>query len=717
MKGKELFDGGLVDERFLSDIPKRRKRPVWAYNESISLVGAWEPLYHRRRLGTTQVDDEKLYAYEHSEQFVKEILAIGANLIITAYDKNYYVDEEEFVLKQQLSAHCKKHGLRLGVYIRADNIYSEVFAERLKTNDLLASRADGRVSRYGDQEWRKDICFHKPGNIEAFQKSIRRAIMELGVDMLHLDGFGVGGTETSGACRCDACRRDFTAFLQRRWGGDPKTCKRRFGHTYLDGIEPPGHLMQPAIPTGRITDPVWQEWIIFRCTWTARIARIISEYTYGLNPEVAILGNGGLAVRENAALLCGYDPATYCQYVDMMGNEDGFQAQIGPEGQVIQRARQHKLVEPTGAFLWNYMQHGPSERNLRRQMSHAAAFNRGRMACMGFSFACYDDFRINGDVKRKYADWVKQNWEHFQQLEPVTDVAVWRESRAMAFAEPITYATAMRLEQLLIEDRIPFHIALGEWPSDTRVLALPNLAFIDDAQCARLTQFVEQGGSLLVVGQTSSLDGWGRRRNDFGLRAVLPPQVKMAGLAFEQHIAGANDPIEPGREIIANKECWPCRQAGKGRVVYIPELVDPATQPSLFNADHTYNFGLDLTNWCLPEKADELRQALAWLLDGRQTFSVEAERGVIANYYRQPDTGRLYAHLVNLHDKPVQNTKLHVRLTGQVASVRVLTPDSASYQKIDWRVEGGMLEVALETLDVYAIIVIEMKPISRKSKS
>ena len=709
MKKKDLPDKGVVDERFLADIPQRRKRPAWLTDESIACVGAWETLFQRRRIGSTQVNDEELYAYEHSEQFVKEILAIGANVLHTAYDKNYHVDEEEFALKQQLAALCKQHGLRLGVYIRADNIYSEVFVERLKNNDLLARRADGLVPRYGSQEWRKNICFHKPGNLEAFKQSIRRAIVELGVDLLHLDGFGVGGTETYGACRCEACRRDFTAFLQRRWGDDPKICKRRFGHTCLEGIEPPGHLLLPTIPTGRVVDPVWQEWIIFRCTWTARVARIISEYAYELNPEVAIMGNSSIAVRENAALLAGFDPATYCQYVDIMGNEDAFRAHIGPEGQVIQRARQHKQAANAGAFLWNYMQLGTSVRELWQDMSHAAAFNRGRTTCMGHSFACYDDCRANGDVKRKFADWQKQNWAHFQQLENVTDIAVWREARALAFAEPSSYATAMQLEQLLIEDRIPFHIALGEWPADTRVLALPNLAFLDDAQCARLVQFVEQGGSLLVIGQTSILDGWGRRRNDFGLRAVLPPQVKMAGLTFDQHIAGANDPIKPGRETVDDKDRWPRRQVGKGRVIYIPELVDPAGQPSLFNADHTYNFGLDLTNWRVPEKADEVRQALAWLLNDRPAMRVEAERGVLANYYRQTGTGRVYCHLVNLLEKPTGKIVFDMAIPegSRAASVSVISPEGPDFERHHWKVAGDQLRVELDRLDVYSVLIVE----------
>jgi hypothetical protein len=702
----------LVDLRFLEDLTQKRRRPAWVRNGSIAMVGAWETLYHRRRTGTTQVDDEKFYAYEHSEEFVREILGIGAKLLITAYDKNYFVDEEEFALKKQLAALCAKHGLKLGVYIRADQIYSEVFADRLAKHDLLARGADGRVPVYGHQEWRKNICFHKPGNLDAFKASIRRAIIDLGVDELHLDGLEVGGTETYHACRCDACRRDFTAFLQRRWGDDPRACKRRFGHTHLDGIEPPGLAMVPAIPTGRVTDPVWQEWIRFRCTWTTRVTRLISEYAYELKPEVAILGNGGLAVRENAALLCGFDVGSYCQHVDLMGNEDAFDPHLTADGKIIQRVRQHKMVGGSGAFLWNYMHHPDRpERNLRLQLSHAAAFNRGRTACMGFSFACYSDFRHAGPEKRKYADWLERHWEHYQDLEEVADVVIWREARAMAFAEPLTYATAMQVEQLLIEDRIPFRIVTGEWPADTRVLVLPNLAFLDDAQCSRVSQFVEAGGRLLVIGQASTLDGWGRRRSDFGLRAVLPDTVRMPGLVFEQQAANANDPISAGQCVAGDKEHWARHSVGAGRVVYIPELVDPATQPSLLNADQTYNFGLDLANWRVPEKADDLRGALAWLLDERPAFAVQAERGVLANYYRQGGGGRCYAHLVNLLDQPVRHVELHmIPPPGRtVDSVSLITPDGTAHEKMEWRWEHGRLVAVMESLDVYAVVVIEMR--------
>ena len=109
-----LLDGAIVDEQFLADIPRRRKRPSWILTESTALVGAWETLFHRRRTGGGDIDDEKSYSYEHSEEFVLKVKELGANILITAFSKNYHIDKEEFKLKLQLAEYCRKHKLRLG---------------------------------------------------------------------------------------------------------------------------------------------------------------------------------------------------------------------------------------------------------------------------------------------------------------------------------------------------------------------------------------------------------------------------------------------------------------------------------------------------------------------------------------------------------------------------------------------------------------------------
>src|SRR5438105_2754135 len=54
-----------------------------------------------------------------------------------------------------------------------------------------------------------------------------------------------------------------------------------------------------------------------------------------------------------------------------------------------------------------------------------------------------------------------------------------------------------------------------------KVLALPNIVNLSDAQCAQLKAFVEKGGGLVATHETSLNDERGRRRADFGLAALF----------------------------------------------------------------------------------------------------------------------------------------------------------------------------------------------------
>lgn len=712
MKEKELLNGGLVDERLLADIPPRKKKPDWVLKESLISVGAWEPLFHRRRCGSTWADDEKFYEYEHSEQFVKEILNAGGNLLITAFDKNYHIDEDEFRLKKQLASLCKKHGLRLATYIRGDNLYAEIFPDLVQQEDVLSRDADGKATIYGAQEWRKNICFHKPKVMEMYKVNIRRAVVDLGVDALFFDGFEVGGMETYDACRCETCRKDFTQFLKLRYGSDPALCKRRFGHTHWETIEPPGLYALPSAPSDLVSNPVGQEWISFRCTWTARFARLVAAYVQELNPEVAIAVNNSVQAKENLAIINGNDLPTLGASVDILVNESGYHPRITPEGRILQHAREYKMTYHAGCFGWTHIDcYGDTPRKLRQEIAHAAAFNRGRATEYGFAFSCYKDFRRELDIKRSYAQWLKSNWGHYQDIAEVVDVAVWRECKAMAFSAPISSAVAMQVEQLLIEDRIPFTVVQGDWPAGARVVVLPNLVGLDDRCCEKVAQFVRGGGGVLVVGSTSSGDGWLRKRSDFGLKEILPDGVRIPELSYQQHIAGAGVPIEAGKEIIQNAGVFQYHAAGEGRVVYVQSLVDPGAQADLFNPDHTFNFALDLTNWTVPKEVEGLRRAVAWLMHNRPTVQVEAERGVLANYYRQNGTGRVYCHLVNLLEKATFNVMFDLTIPAgsQVASVSVISPDGAELERHRWQASGDRLMVELDRLDVHAMIVVQMK--------
>ncbi|HUU16200.1 MAG TPA: beta-galactosidase trimerization domain-containing protein [Sedimentisphaerales bacterium] len=74
----------------------------------------------------------------------------------------------------------------------------------------------------------------------------------------------------------------------------------------------------------------------------------------------------------------------------------------------------------------------------------------------------------------------------------------------------------------LIEARIPFEMVNdrlldAERLKPFKLLILPNIAALSEAQCEQLRQYVQRGGSLVATFETSLYDELGKHRRDFGL--------------------------------------------------------------------------------------------------------------------------------------------------------------------------------------------------------
>lgn len=88
--------------------------------------------------------------------------------------------------------------------------------------------------------------------------------------------------------------------------------------------------------------------------------------------------------------------------------------------------------------------------------------------------------------------------------------------------------------QALIEGRIPFELVSGGNLSDAshldrfKLLILPNVTELSDAQCEQIRQFVNRGGSLLATFRTSLYNG-ATQRGNFGLADVF-------GVAYAGHV-------------------------------------------------------------------------------------------------------------------------------------------------------------------------------------
>lgn len=88
----------------------------------------------------------------------------------------------------------------------------------------------------------------------------------------------------------------------------------------------------------------------------------------------------------------------------------------------------------------------------------------------------------------------------------------------------------------LVEDHMPFEMVNdklldAEHLKPFKLLVLPNIAALSDAQCAQLRKFVEDGGSLVATFETSLYDEEGKARPNFALADLF-------GVAYDNEVEG-----------------------------------------------------------------------------------------------------------------------------------------------------------------------------------
>ena len=723
MKNKKKSDGikasaadkaaiRFVDYRGMALQPGQRRTPAWLKQEGLCFVGCWECMSWRRYSGIATTWAEEDYAFEHSRQFIADIKKLGCNAVVVPYDygNGEAHNEKEIALTKEFIRLAHAHGLKAGTYFRADIVWHETLGKK-ELSELEGGfqvNRDGRfVQPFGSAA--RNICHHHPGVMARFKRHIKRAIEDIQTDMLHLDGMIVGDGEGSYACRCPNCTADFRRFLVERYGHDRALAEQRFGHPFLEKIEPPSSYPRDAAPydSGPVNPP-WCEWMAFRCHWTSRVLADVAAFARKLNPDVVIEINNALpAVRENAALITGMDVIGVGHYTDASWSEDGYPPKFLADGKIIQRVRQFKLCRAANTFTLSYMSE-TNERELRQNLAHTAAFNLGNIGCIGFpphmNFSnCYD---VHFSTKCNFMQWLNANRPHYRNARSAAQIAIWRARENMGLSGRMAYAATMRMEQLLIETCRGFDFVFDESPKALAhydLVIVPNLECMSLEQIEGLRNYVENGGSLLVGQDSAMYDLWHRRR-------IENPWAGLFGKESARNVTADAVAATPAGIFVAAgaqsaTDQFVFTKQGKGRAVYAPMVVDPATQPSLMTIHGELNCGLDYTNWIIPERADEFNRAIDWLMNGRETVRVIAERGLLAEFLEQDRPRRSLVHLVNLKPGPQSSCRVDIRLRTKTRDIKVLYPPTDTPPR--WRVEykNGVARVTFDLLDVYAIIV------------
>ncbi|MCU1400554.1 MAG: hypothetical protein JWN62_3663, partial [Acidimicrobiales bacterium] len=304
----------------------------------------------------------------------------------------------------------------------------------------------------------------------------------------------------------------------------------------------------------------------------------------------------------------------------------------------------------------------------------------------------------------------------------------------------------------LIEARVPFEMVHDrlldeEHLATLKTLVLPDIVALSDAQCAQLRAFVERGGGLVATHETSLLDEWGAKRQDFGLRELFgvsftghaESQMHNAYLRLEHERAKGNalfrgleeapriihgvnrlevtptarfgaPPLTliPSYPDLPMEKVYPrtprtdiaqvfMREVGRGRVVYFP-----------WDIDRTFWEILDVDHGML------MRNAVAWATNEAPVVTVTGLGVLDVTMWRQARSATV--HLVNLTNPmmmkgpvrepiPVGTQIVRVRLPGVRASrVRLLVANAT----VNPRRSGDWLEVTVPSILEHEVVAIDV---------
>lgn len=659
-----------------------RHFPAWLESSPGAIYGGWEPLMYLRR-DRSDGAWEKLFVSQHSDKAIRKMAGSGVNIFITHYHKGHgwdIIQKEVQDINRQVRT-MRKVGIVPGVYFRVDNVFGETFfLEHPEARNWLVVNSEGKGACMLNRPFRHRVCRNVPAYRQYVRKVLRYAITEIGVDLFALDGFH-GASEVE-ECRCGHCQQRFREFLKRRWQHRPKEAEEYFGFSRLEGVEIP-----PLAPGNRnagsavvITDPVYQEYIRFRCDDWAEWHRFIMRTVRDANPKVVVSINCGVLSWQNTAAQQGL----YLPLLDtrntMIFIEDGHFPAVREGGVISHRIRDYQIPSVLGARCIAYC-HEYSIPYLKRAICESLAFNHGIVGHISHGWDIQKVFDTPAaEVRRRIIKWVAAHRSFWQGSAPAAEVGVLRDFASLAFDCYHPLQQTMLAEETLIRKQIPFVPVFDEQLDDLlgkrlKVLVCAGQTCLPDPVIEKLVRFVAGGGRLLVTGNTGGRTDWAMTRKENALVKAL--HLGGHRSAWDPATSAVKHDAKFERTFADNSKAgasltWPPfpshydRVLGKGKVATIPQIVPsvkeevwyPAWQfnpeagaydipGNAANPEQRRHKEYPFVNWRLPVNAGQIVDAIRWLYDD-VPFQVDAPDSTVVNWLgKAAAAGQELIHFLN----------------------------------------------------------------------
>ena len=678
-----LDPGKAFGSAFADASVAKASQGAWIENGLIDAGGSHEPYLFVVRRGGQRLDAREMYERDQSEEVIRKLKDQGVEVFHTHLYKGFGMAAEMPEMEDTVRVAKIVHrlGMKIDTYIQWDTLmYETFFAEEPRAQNWIQCDAFHQpiMLEYGyQQSFRYLPCFSNQEFLDYLKKVVRYAVVDVKTDFIHFDNFTLSAEPYS--CHCSACKTGFRNYLRDKYSAAIR--KNRFGFENVDYVNPPLWNSNNRPEKMRIvSDPVFQEWIDYRCQTMANALRQMAELVRSLNPEVVLEINYGGVAGYNSPWIRGTDAARLLPTTQVFWDESDLKPELLSDGRLITSIRTYKMARTYRNVVLSYISVSEAA------MAECLAFNQ----TIGFAGVS----PLPADIV-KYIDFYRKHRDLYVNAEDVAPVAVLRSYPSITYNNAIAGLSAILFEQALIQSRVPFRIICDEHlaelsPSNCKVLVLPNSECLSDEHVAQIREFVAKGGGVVATEQTGCYDDWRRVRVEPGLHELLVGQKS----ATRGESPKANAVVD---------EAGGRTPYGSGRAAYVPSIVFDGTLPP----DEPY-FTVGPEFWKRPRNWKELVDAVIWA-GGELPITMTGPEFLAVNLLEQVEKRIRILHFVNYNvDKKPSIEAITVRCTvaAAPASVHFYSPEAEDAKSIDFHVEKSQAVFTIPMLNAYGVAVI-----------
>jgi Beta-galactosidase trimerisation domain len=689
---RRQFIGALVASASVGDLALSPPRAgasgggqqKWLRSGLIDAGGSHEPNIFITRIGGQRLDDEQTNRFEESEKLIKLLHDQGVEVFHTHLYKGFGIQAEKEGMEATLHsvAIAHRYGMKADTYIQWNSMmYETFFVEEPRGPAWIQRDAAGQpiLLPYGyQQSFRYRPCFANQEYLDYLKQIVKYAVVDVKTDFIHFDNFDLNAEPDS--CHCTVCVDGFRQFLRNKYS--PQRLRERLGFANVSFVNPP-LWNRNNLPEKMeiIFDPIFQEWIDFRCQLMTDALRQVSEFIQQLNPDVVVEINPGGIDGKNRSWQIGVDHARLLKLTGAFWSEESDPPGYHSDGRLVSKIRSYKLARAYNNTLLTLLEDPVA-------MAEALAFNQT------LSFVGNDPLTA---ATLHYIDFYRKYRDLYRESEDLTPIAVLRSYASLTNNNAACQLSNILVEQSLIQARIPFALIFDAHLHELKrykVLVLPNTECLSDDQLALIRRYVEEGGGLVATESAGLYDEWRRVRTTSGLSGLVDHQPAVPG--YEETVAVRKNAAAPvSRKLIGN-----------GRVAYIPAIqFDGELPPAL-----PY-FEISNIFWKQPKNSADIVDAIRWAANSETILTLDGPAYLVANCTVQANNRRLLVHLVNYNASQVPGIAVldgRVTLPEQKPALKttIYTPEGGE-RALEFKNESTGTAFTLPGMRVYALVAID----------